>query len=107
MSEPRDQTSEAMVDIIAPDANVLIGQSGHHVWVCTEAKGTVFRLKVTGERGITLIDRRTMADPDILAGFLLETLKYATNGFMAPEVSQQMLQDVQRRATEYLAEVGL
>jgi hypothetical protein len=44
-----------MIDIVnAKHANVMIGEHGHHVWVCTE-DGTQIRIKADH---VTLDDRR-------------------------------------------------
>lgn len=44
-----------MVDILnAEEVNVVIGELGHHLWVCTE-NGTILRAKA---KNITLDDRR-------------------------------------------------
>lgn len=46
---------EDMIDRVNVEhANIMIGQAGHHLWVCTEG-GTVLRIKANS---ITLDDRR-------------------------------------------------
>lgn len=56
------QVDQPMVDLVNVEcANVLIGELGHHLWVCTE-NGTALRIKAGM---VTLDDRRISRDNDV------------------------------------------
>lgn len=52
---------DEMIDLLGVGhANVMIGEEGHRVWVCTEG-GTILRVKASK---VTLDDRRINKDAD-------------------------------------------